>query len=426
MKKIILTMLVLLVSLINLPALYSDGDHVHTWTLLVYADASDNLQDAIIKNIRDLAASWSHPCVEIRIQVSLQAGYAWRYIVVNNQLREQEFVQLDSNQAENLINFTNWGFKNSIAAHHGLILSGHGYGILDPSYHELENDWFAESDQDLPCGICKDTLDQAAAQHYRATLLNRVTQNYLNNKEMVSTLHNIKSMLNKKLDLFCLDMCLGASLEHAYQVAPYVDILIGCQNCELKDGFDFFELGRSICSSGNTPANLARKICQAYHVYYEQHAERGIYTLAAIDCSYASSIKDSLDVIAHALVACIQQDSKLKTTIRDVRLNCINFCFVPMYTDLFMVCSEYEKILPILEKHSVDKNTLQTLKDELDNCKHKIHNAVIANVKGHSMGDAHGMSIYFPFNHIDSSYKITEFGSGKPQAWVGLLETVVR
>ena len=93
---------------------------------------------------------------------------------------------------------------------------------------------------------------------------------------------------------------------------------------------------------------------------------------------------------------------------------------MPMYTDIVTLCDKMQEELRTL----LVSPALLTVSDALEHLKISIKQAVKANVTGYQMrGVAHGLSIYFPFAHIDQSY-VNSFT--QDSYWLYFLEYIVQ
>lgn len=399
---------------------------VHTqepnWTLLIYMEAPD-LHAAAIKNITGLLqARASDDDANIFVQLHLPGSTAFRYRVRTGELVFEDAVTLSLNYQQDIIDAAAWAYARP-AKHHALILWGHGSGILLPTWNAEQNDWQFEHDASLELASKRSVLLHKI-EHHRAVLLNHTTHDYLTNDGMVNVVKTLsENILRKKLDILGFDCCLGAMIEHAYQISNYVHYLIGCQNCELPDGFDYEALGKSISENVSTPRKLVKAIVEDYGVYYAQHAPQGLYTLSGFDCSRTAQIKDLLDRLAATLAYSLNNE-RIIAFKQLIREHSIRFCWVPMYTDLYNFLTVTEQALQGDSWADLTPDTYTTLRTFISSLKTEIQRAVVANTKGRRMADAHGISIYLPYSHIDSSYYQTQFA--QQSRWVELLNVITQ
>src|SRR5207237_109736 len=122
-------------------------------------------------------------------------------------------------------------------------------------------------------------------KNHRGFMFNNQSRSYLTNNDLIAGLDYIKTHLlaDKNIDILVFDTCMGAMIEVGYQVAPYVDFMVGCQSCALVDGFEYKGIMELLKSSHNAPRDVARGMIQVFDAYYTIHDERGIYTNSAFD-----------------------------------------------------------------------------------------------------------------------------------------------
>lgn len=376
------------------------------WTVLIYMNPTHEYSDMAIKNINDALSARVGENVTVLLQLHAYGTTALRYEVKPGLLIQEHTVSLTGGK-QDLIDFCSWGFAKAPAEHYMFILWGSGFGVLDPIWDDEDQLWEPEpDDMSMPVAACELTVGvekryRSIKQQFKGILLSKEPRSYLSNSEFVEALRGIHELLHKKIDILGLDMCLGGMLEHAYQAAPYADFLIGSQNCELKDGWDYQALG-AIFAKAHTAQEVATGIINAFETYYEPRAAQGNYTQVAIDLSYATQLKEGIDRVVQFGKECNKRYGQpLKDALRRARKQSTRFCFMPMYTDIVTLCSKFQQELRVLPPSP----TLQLLSDELEHLCFVVQQAVKANCTGYAMkGLANGISIYFPFVHIDSSY----------------------
>jgi hypothetical protein len=396
------------------------------WSVLIYADCQDKLSDAFMLNMNALMRASISPNVRICVHMHAYDDVAWRYRVEQGKLIQEHMVSWKKENFQDIINAAQWAFQEGDADNHCLIFWGHGFGILEPHWDETSKEWMAENDDAYKndCQI-RSRKNFHLLDGHRAVLLNSLNSSYMTNDDMVDAVKNISQdvLHGRKIDIVGFDCCLGASIEHAYQLAPWTHYLIGCQNCELKDGFEYCGFAHRLSASDCSPLNIVKGMISDYGVYYEVKAERGEFTLSAFDCNKAPELKKIVDEISAVLCKCIHNKPKIKDIIKRVRRSCHGFCFVPMYTDLYQIVEELELAVLIVKEQGVQENLVIELQKSLDHAKQCIRNSIVANVTGENMSVARGISIYFPLSHIDSSYYQVKFAQeGK---WLELLKLLV-
>lgn len=396
-----------------------------TWAVLLYADPTTDILGAVLKNIHDLLPVGSNQNAQIFVQLRAYLDEStgsdnryscWRYKIEQNNLVLVEQLQLTGNYTQDLTNAAQWAFGQTIAQHHALILSGHGFGPLEPTWNEKQHEWELEYDESMltGCPMRSSCNKLKKIRTLRGLLVNNLELKYLDNQNLISAVENISHNLNKSLDILLLDLCMGAAIEHTYQIAPYVDYLVGCQNCELVDGLDCRKLAQHLTAGQLAPLELVQKITQDYQHYYQQISTQDSYTLAAIDCRKTLVLTQKLNLLTSKLnlVLKTNKSNLLKEALRNLRKDTVNFCLVPMYTDLYSILDKFTELL--------SQNKLYELAQLSDQAKQLVLASVISNVTGSQMTAAHGLSIYFPYAHIDSSYYKIPFA--QQSGWLEFLE----
>ena len=397
-----------------------------SWSLLMYADPSNDIVEAVFKNVNDLVRAYDASDVTCYVQFKVyldkdpKRAFAWRYLVHNNSLQLVDTVALTGNEQCDLQQAIAWAFSQKSSMYHGIILSGHGSGILEPHFNEQEKRWEYEPDES-ECHVCskRNILHWEHRHHMRSMLLSDVAGTCLTNQMMIESMKYTSDMLGKKLDFLGLDMCMGACFEHAYQFAPYLNYLVGVQNCASADGFNFYALGQSM-QKNCTPRLLACEIVQAFGNYYEALNPEFRYTLSALDLSQVQVVHQAIDAVVDFLLEHLIMQPTLQQDIMAARKRSFHACIAPMYTDIYQVLAEIvQEVGPQLCDDDAQQlqQLVVTVQQAIDQC-------VCTQVTGKNIAFIHGMNIYFPYNHLDSSYYTIPFA--QDSRWLQFLKALVR
>jgi len=399
-----------------------------SWTIFIYLEATDNLCDMAIKNLTDLALADSDSRITFIAQVHAFSDKAIRYKIEHKKLIPLEYITLTTSDKQNFIDANIWAFSNYKSAKNMLVIWNHGWGILEPVWNSMQKAWCLEPDlvHEISCETCstRKHLDQSCTERvhdiqHRGFLSNAHTHTMLSNNDLTDALAQVTDQLpHKQFDIIGFDTCMGAQLEISYQLVPYARYQIGCQNCELKDGWDYGALGTHI-----TPKMAAHELVQViintYHEYYQKETRQETYTISAIDLSQIYKLCGQLELVINRLVELCKNESELKKIIIETRLVSPGFCFIPMYTDLYAFCAQLADRL-----NTYQEDRLQALTQELYKLRKLAQEVIIANKTGTQMHDkAHGISIYFPVNHIDSSYFQALFA--QKTLWITFLKEII-
>lgn len=386
-----------------------------TWKVFFYMDSSDDLSDMAIKNITDMVRTKPQDNIELLIQLHAYHKAGLRYKVTENSLTFLEEVELKGDPKQDLIDASSWAFKDNKHDYTMLILSNHGWGILDPKYNSDTDQWQANAEP--ISNYCSLKYLEEHKRH-KGFMFNKTTKNYLNNQELIGSLNYIKNNLlnGKNLDILAFDTCMGSMLEVAYQISPFVNYLVGNQSCSLPDGFDYQGV-ISALNKKNNPINTIKDMVQAFDNYYKKNDSSGVYTHAGLDLSYTNEIKETLDAIVTQLL----DIPEINQILIKAQNNTPRFCMWPMYTDPIAFCKIIEEQLDPIQGPS----KIKALKQTLEKLYIIVEQAVVARCGGHTTQNlAYGFSIYLPMNIIDSSYYNTSFA--KESKWLDLLKHLLQ
>ena len=266
------------------------------------------IENLAIKNMTDMVRGKPNDKVDLLIQLHAYYAAGLRYQVTDNGLQFLEEVTLSGNYKQDFINAAQWAFADNTADYTMLIIANHGWGILDPQWNAINQEWEVdEGGLSNSCMIKRGCLNHndLIKQHkqHRGFMFSTSPRVYLNNQDMADGLTVIRDTIlkGKKLDILAFDTCMGDMFEIAYLVGPYAHYLVGNQSCSLLDGFDYQGI-LSVLNQGMAPRTVCRGMVCAFDTYYRKHDDSGIYTHAALDLHQIYTVSETLDtVIAHIL-----------------------------------------------------------------------------------------------------------------------------
>lgn len=413
-----------------------------TWKVLLYIEASDGLSDMAIKNITDAMRGKPDDFVDFVIQLHAYDTTALRYQVTKSGLVFLEELQLSGESQQDVIDAARFAFDDCTADHVMLILSNHGWGILDPYWDEAQAAWITHSG-DAPsqfCAVscpaekkrsrrgCEQEVDLSTVRrmhagrvqehccHHKGFLFSVQPRVYLNNQDLVVSLAYIQSELlhGKPLDILAVDTCMGDMLEVAYQVAPYANYLVGNQSCSLRDGFDYQGVV-GVLNQGLDARATTVGLVKVFDDYYTTYDKSGIFTHASLDLTQIDAVTQALDNVVTTVLALPMATELLVRA----RAEAPRFCLWPMYTDPVAFCHNLEAQIVVLP---TSQETLAAL-DALSHFETAFQSCVVARCGGSTtLGKAYGTAIYLPAEGgtIDSSYNKTAFAQNSQ--WIKVLE----
>lgn len=411
MKKIIRCLSLML-------AIFSSLSAAHTvWNIYLYMEPGSSLHQAAFKNLNDIA---KHKPDNVNIYALLhyEGSTAMLYGIEKNIFLQLKKVPFGEYGSDIFINVVKELEEKNPAEHHCIILWNHGYGILVPHYNSQTQEWeLAEDDPNAESCILRSARAQEHKYCHKGMMTNMETLTCMDNEELIKLFDCLcNEVFHKKIDICGLDMCKGAMFEHGYQLRDYVDILIGSQECELKDGWPYdlilSELQKDPTMS---PNNFAVAIIESYKKYYDQHAPQGIFTQSAFDLQYCEELKNHLDLIANHLIELLHEPM-FREIFKTVRNQCRAFCDAAMYLDCYTFLEYIALALESFEKNSHMESLQKTCGDACSTIKKMVlANAVGSNIQA----DVHGISLYHPCRKIDQTYLNVPFA--QESSWLNYL-----
>jgi len=404
-------LLSVLIASLSLP-LFAD-----TWKVFFYMDSSDALSDMAIKNMTDMMRGKPNDMVDFIIQLHAYHDAGIRYRVTDSGLEFLEEIRLSGDSKQDFISAADWAFTNNDSDHTMLIMSNHGFGILDPEWNEATKEWEVDTGGlNSQCGCITKSIKEH--KRHRGFMFSTTPRIYLNNNDLVDGLAVInQTILNgKKIDILAFDTCMGDMFEIAYLVAPYAQYLVGNQSCSLMDGFDYQGV-MAVLNQGLSVREVCVGMVDAFDAYYSKNDYSGVYTHAALDLSKIYTVSSALDTI----VAQVLSMPDIESLLVQARNESPRFCLWPMYTDLIA----FWKIIEVGLSEMQLSDELSVIQDALHRFYNVASSLIVARCGGISTQDlAHGVAIYLPWSAVDSSYYATAFS--QESQWVKLLELIAR
>lgn len=428
----------LILIFINFYLLNLYSQQLKDWTVAVYMEDSDaSLAYWRDRNLNAMAAAnFNSKNLNIIAQVHATPENFSRYNVCDNKLNLINTENFLEHSEQNVINFMQFIKDNYPAKHYALIMWNHGFGILDPKNQQINTgsfDWDVEPDEPeviCPSGICpikdiNNNLNHANHRNLHKGFMFEGNKTFINNSQMVYMLKTIKEkILGNKLDILGTDCCKMSMLEIAYQIKDYANYLVGSQNCELVDGWDYKGLFNNFNKDNITVLDVLSFITQSYSNYYQKNTKENSYTLSAIDLSKTQALVDNFnDIIVTCKSAMLKHKQEFSKIIFDARENTLNMCSSSYYRDLG---SFYLNLLESVCKLELDGACAQCandLKILLIKGLELLKDTVSFNITGTAVAQMHGLAFYFPRNKIDESYLNIAFA--KETEWVSFLKDII-
>ncbi len=369
------------------------------WTIMVYLDADNNLEDVAITDFNEMEAVGSTDSVNIIVQFDRIPSYDnsngdWtdtrRFRVLQDANTSvistvplEIIGEKNMGDPQTLTDFMNWTVLNFPADNYALVLWNHGGG------------WRYINDGD------KDKPKPENNPFTRDVCFDNTSNDYLSNYEVSEAIS--ESMI--KPDIVAFDACLMGMIEVAYQLRDLADIMVASEESIPWDGFDYEAFLNELVSDHNMTADtLSKVIVKTYGEYYELSA----VTNAAVNLDKIRNIAGKLDT----LIIKIINNGTAWDEVGEARTGTQRFDVID-YLDLWSLAD--------MLKININDNQV---KDAADSLKNAIDDAVIENYASDYYNHAKGLSIYFPlFEDYDPEYGDRLFSKDFPDStmWITFL-----
>lgn len=207
--------------------------------------------------------------------LSYTADWLCSYVTESTN-QKQYHGEVNMGSKQNLINFLNWAKAHYTAGHIILQFSNHGGGPRNATYVETEDGRIIKIGNDNERkALCWDDSSSS---------------NFLKTKDVSEALTDTEFTGSNKLSIILMDVCLGSSLEDAYQFRNNADYLAASPNTIPGSGLDYIKLMRSFKTSNSTDLSIAKQMVTDYKGQYTANTSSTNYLRDRLWNSYAQQI----------------------------------------------------------------------------------------------------------------------------------------
>ena len=263
------------------------------WTVLVYLDGDNNLEEDAIGDYAEMASVGSNAQLNIVVQfdrIALEedgddtSNGDWQGVkrfrvergkkpTKSNQLAD--LGELNMGDPRTLVDFASCGIKSYPVKHYALIFWDHG-----ASWPGVANDDSSDSDMiTLP--------------------------------ELAGALADVRKNTGvQKLDLIGFDACLMGQIDVLQAIAPFGKVAIGSADLEPGEGWAWNAWLSDLANKPPQDATaLAPSIIKSFTAFYKKEDDPSV-TLAAFDLSKIELMTSQLDTLSSAMIATMPKSFK--------------------------------------------------------------------------------------------------------------------
>jgi len=365
------------------------------WTFLIYMAADNSLQPDADINIDELKKIGSTENVNILVHLNTkrpnEPKITQRLLIHKGSVEQFGPTQdLDSGNADTLIDAMKWAYTNFPADHYALDLWDHGSGPLNRTITRNR-------------GCCYDDS----------------TGNFFTDADLAYALDTIqKSCLNgQKLDIIAFDACLMADLEIAFLLQPFAHYQVSSQQTIPGLGFAYTDVFALFQSKAPTAREVGLQIVKTYQHFYTIQQEE--FTLSLISLDALNPLLQAHKTISTLLEHLLQSShkSKVHSAIAYAASHALHF-EEPTCMDLSMF---YSNLLSKVSSLGLSAADARTLSNALMAGKKAIAIAVLAHVASSRLAKSQGISIYFPQGALEETYPQLIWSQNNP--WLSVVSS---
>lgn len=330
------------------------------WTVMVYLDGDNNLEDAAIDDFLEMSSVGSvENVINIVVQFDRIEGYNTKhgnwtichrfYITTEITPEESNAIsdwgdgkggrEVNMGDSDTLTDFINWAKENYPASHYALILWNHGGGWRNLYQPPGKKPPVVKE-------VCYDDTDN----------------DYLSVKEVKEAIEN------KGVDLIGFDACLMGMIEVADEIKNGGTVLVASEETELSTGWDYEKIFENLKKNPNSsPEQLGKIIVDSFDDE----------TLSGIDLTRIDNLITSLNSVIQEIM-----NYQLWLDVYIARSDTKNFD-EPSFVDLY----------DFLDKLSENTQN-ETVISEIEEFKNIFAQTVFADNTPNDT--SYGLSIYFP------------------------------
>jgi hypothetical protein len=371
-KKRIAILLVLTLTIPNF-LIETEGNGLPEWTVMVYLDGDNNLEEYGINDFLEMASVGSTNDVNILVQFDRIDGYdtryddwtdARRFIVQKDMLPNSSNAlvnlgEVDMSDPLVLFDFMNWSATNYEAKKYFLIIWDHGAG------------WE---------GIVNDVTNAPGS--------------LMSTPELALALEMFHNSTGRKVDVVAFDAC-RMMLEMIYEVRDYADFVVGSEKDVPDRGFPYDTFLESIVALPKMTAYKASKnLVDAYVDFYTGKTSYAV-TLSSVKSSYMDDLRVDLNAFLEEILLELPFFSE---EVRDARTSSEFYEGDNQY-DLFNFLENIQSAVPSGWLYDLAEDVKDTITNAV--YERKWDNPGSLNSRA---TNAHGLTIWLPELITDPEY----------------------
>lgn len=370
-------------------------------TIMVYLGADNNLDSCADDDIEEMLKAKIPEGVSVAVFVD---GYSnednFRGVIENGKLIRETLDEVDSANPVVLEKFIRWSVDKKPANKYMLILWDHGSGWKNTykPYSSQDDNGTDNENSDAEDDGESSSFINNQYEDISAVIMDDHSNHEISLQQIRKVLEKVKEY-NIHIDILGFDACLMGMAEVIYEVADYVDLVIGSEEVEPGDGwpYDLFLSGLTALDN----ESIGKLAVSKYIDSYKDNDAGNNVTLSAVDT------KKFKEMVLSVLPEYFEY-------LKDNEWTSANVQNLFSMTQSYMV-DDYIDIIDLL----------MTIKTESSvKIANAVHSTIISNGRlGDSVKRSNGISIYAPQRSILNTYFKSLFS--QESGWGEFLKTKI-
>lgn len=378
MRHCTIAILFMLVAAIATPA--AETPAVKDWTVLVYLNADNNLDEFGVKDLKEMEKIGSSDQVNVVVLIDREHSGAKTFYVEKGKSRLlKDHGEIDMGNWRTLVDFGCYGVENFPSRKLLLVVWNHGSG------------WRSDENPLLGRGI---SYDDSSGNH-------------INTPALGTALEKIAEKRGAPIDIFGMDACLMQMLEVATEVQGSVGQLVASEETEPGNGWPYTGVLKPLVANpAISAAEFARQIVTAYRNSYLAWSVLYATTQSALDMKQLDPLLTAVNDLGNLLADKLRWNSDLAWTLSETVYPAVQRFAYRDNADLVSFCKELRRAVSDreIDQAALAVQRLLTRRDGV---------VAISRTTGKGVSGADGLAIYLPFSRPNPAYRQLKFaGNG--------------
>jgi len=233
------------------------------WTLLLFMNGKNDLEDYVDVGLQQIEQVAHHADIRVVVQAGKLADPTVKRFLMkpdNDPTKItspvlQDLGPVDMGDHKVLQDFIHWGVENFPSKHYILVLWDHGYG------------WHGD-EPDSP------VVRPGTKRKPNDISTDETTGNTITTEQMTAVIADFSKIIGRKVDIVATDACFMASLEVAYEIAPYANFYLGSEEIIPVTGWPYHHILENWAKNTRlSPDAVAKLITDEYVKFHEAGIE---------------------------------------------------------------------------------------------------------------------------------------------------------